>query len=527
MKNQNYSNQDDFSSNFSGWGNFTDPQEEIQPTGRKKTKKNWLKIIGKIFLWLILLFLLVGLAYGAFFVYKIDNLGRKIIINNSNDKQSFLEIAKSLVTKNPIKLRGYENGQINILLLGIAGKGKPGQNLTDTLMLASVNTKTNQIALLSIPRDLFINAPGYVYQGKINSLYQYGLSNSKNDQVNAIQSVADTVFNITSLKTDYYVVLNFKGFEKIIDSIGGINVMNENDIYDANYPGPNYSREIFELKKGFQQLDGATALKYARERHDDPQGDFGRAKRQQQIMQSAKNKIFSAGTLLNVFSLNQLFDALGENIITNIKPEEIGNFYELSKKLDTQNINNVVLDAWNKDSLLMVSHVFYKDIRAFVLMPRIGNYSEIQDLAKNIFDLNKIKRRREEIQTENSGIILIDRSGDFKIINRIKKVLTENLAYKNVTIAADSSKIISKKSIAYDLTNGAKPFTLDEIVTKLPAAAAYEIPADIKKIAADRQVDIVVTVGKDLIDRYNMEEDTIQDLNNARDSEEDLQLNKQ
>jgi len=211
-----------------------------------------------------------------------------------------------------------------------------------------------------------------------------------------MEPIKKVIENITSLDINYWVVMNFDGFQKAVDAIGGINITNEYDIFDPRYPGPNYSYETFELKKGFHHLDGATALKYARMRHNDPKSDFGRAKRQQQVMQAIKNKIFSTGTLLNPVAINQLLNTLGENVKTNIASSEFADFVALIKNLDTNNINNVVLDAWKKDSLLRGSQI--TGISA--LIPRVSNWSEIQELAQNIFDTNKIKRKREEIDNK-------------------------------------------------------------------------------------------------------------------------------
>lgn len=468
------------------------------------------------FLYSLLIIFLAGITYGSFVSYKIYSVSKKINIETTDQQPSFLETAKSLVTRDEINLKST-NDRINILLLGIAGKGKAGTNLTDTIMVASVNLKTNQVALISIPRDLYVTVPEIKIQTKINSVYQIGLR-TENEELQGANTIIATVKNILNQEINYFIVLNYNGFEKIIDSLGGINIMNERDIYDASYPGPNYSYETFELSKGFHKLDGAIALKYVRERHNDPEGDFGRAKRQQQVMQSTKNKIFSPETMFNVFKLNDLLNTLGENIITDISSDEIKSFYNLTKKLDTQNINNVVIDAWNKESLLKVSHVFYGATRAFVLVPRVGNWSEIQELAANIFDLNKIKRRKLEIQNENASIGILNRSGDNQVVEKIQKLLNENFAYKNVSILKETATASLEKTLVYDATNGSRPFTLDEIATKLPAQVSYDkfsLP-----LTSTEKPDLIIVIGKDLVSKYNIEEDTLEDLNNERDGQD-------
>lgn len=505
------------------------------PYINKIPKPTFLK---KTVFWFSLFLIIAGSVYGSFLTYKIYSVGKKINIENTSPP-SFLQTAKSLTQASSVDLKGYTDGRINILLLGIGGKGHPGQNLTDTIMLVSLNTKTNQAALYSIPRDMHVkipvrrlasirpgrSGPAEEFAAKINTIYQMGLGSAKDDSASGADLIMRTVEELTAQKINYYAILNFGGFEKIIDILGGINIVNERDINDPGYPGPNYSYAPFKLEKGFHHLDGAIALKYARERHNDPEGDFGRAKRQQQVLQAAKNKIFSAGTFLNPVAINSLFDALEDNIITNVTPAEIVSFLELAQKMDTQNINNVVLDAWNKDSLLKIVRINAGDSQFSALVPRVGNLSEIQELAQNVFDLNILKRRRAEIEKEDANITLINASGNYKVLSALKKLLSVNLDYKNVAVVG-ADKLLAEKTIVYDLGNGAKPFTLDELATKLPASVSYDISSEIQKLAGNQKTDMVLVIGKDLVERYNMEEGTLEELNKDRDSQDDLEFNK-
>lgn len=476
------------------------------------------KFVFRLILAFFCLILAAAIAYTAFFISKIDSFSGKVSFSQSHS-DSFLDILKSFSANHNISLRADPDGRVNILLLGMAGQGKAGTNLTDTIMVASANLKTNKVALLSIPRD-FYASDNKGWEGKINTLYQNGLSRGqKNDE--AAENVEKTVEDITGLDINYYIILNFDGFTKIIDSIGGINITNDRDIYDARYPGPNYSYETFELKKGFYaNMDGTTALKYARERHDDPEGDFGRAKRQQQIMQATKNKVFSAQTFLNVIAINNLFDALGDNIKTNIPQDSFDDFLELTKRIDTNNINNVVLDAWDKGSLLQVSHIMYGDLRAFVLIPRVGmgNYSEIHELASNLFDLNNIKRRQDEITREGAAIVIINKSGDSALPGKIKKLLSENFEYKNVVLLSDQTRNQEDKTLIFDMSQKSKPFTLDELATKLPGQIDSNLPFAYQKAIQNISPDIVIALGKDLSDKYNMEEDSIEDYKKAEEN---------
>jgi LCP family protein required for cell wall assembly len=502
------------SPNFIGGNTFTHSQPEKSGIGYPPPlpeKKQKHKVLKKLFI----IFSLAIFFYFSFFTWKIHSFSRTISISNETPASLISDtgtILSSVVSLNRKVLKGEEDGRINILLLGAAGKGNPGQNLTDTIMIASIDTKNKKVGLFSLPRDFYAKISGTNYFTKINSIYQYGISSEQE-----IEPINNTIEEITGLPIHYFIVLDFNGFKKIIDDIGGINVEVKRDIYDASYPGPNYSYQTFEIKKGLHNMDGETALKYVRERHYDPEGDFGRAKRQQEVMQSAKNKIFSAKTFLDVFALNKLFDDLGNNIKTNLSLEEIGSLLNMSKQLDTQNIANAVADAWKPDSILKVSHIETEKGRAFVLIPRVGNYSEIQDLAKNIFDLDSLKRRRAEIEKEEATVMLTIQNGGSATAYKIKNLLENKLKIKNVKIRLTQENKIRQESSVIDQTNGQKLFTLDEIVKKLPAkllSTKNNITSD------DAKSDFVVFLGKDLDKIYSLEEDSIENLNKTPDSQD-------
>lgn len=482
-----------------------------EPAGRK---------ILKIILWSLAILLLATLIYGAFFFFQINRLGKKFDTSH-NSSLSILSTLSQVAKEDFPALQGEKEGRINVLLLGIAGEKKPGRNLTDTIILMSVDTKNKKVALLSLPRDLLVKVPGGGNMSKINSVYQIGLSENSEFSEPGIDLIKKTVSEITNLPIHYYVVLNFDGFERIVDAIGGVNIINERDILDTRYPGPNYSYETFELKKGFHHLDGKTALKYVRLRHGDPEGDFGRAKRQQQVMQAIKNRIFSASTWLNVFALNDLFRALGENIKTDIPPNDFGAILNLAQKLDTQNVNTFVVDAWKPNSLLRATHVDFGGIRAFVLIPRSGNWSEIREVSEDIFELKKIQRKREEIAKESPLIYLVNSSGDALAGTKVEKILAESFGHKNIRLLSSSGNIL-EGSLVFDLAENPKPFTLDEMINNLKIALSEDNTLAEKFLVREKLLpDFLILIGKDLENVYNMNDVSFDEWQKAQDKEEE------
>lgn len=311
---------------------------------------------GRLWLWLGIGGIILGLAFlvSVTVAYKFYSTSKRIIRNGENS--SFLESMKSLASKDHKILRGENEGRINILLVGLAGKNYPGANLTDSIIVASINPKTFQTALLSIPRDFYVQIPGTKSFTKINALYARSEDTDESGKT-GIDDLKETVSNITGLPINYYIALDFDGFRQIIGELGGVNIQVPKTIHDERYPGPNYSYQTFEIGPGLQELDGETALKYARTRHDED-GDFGRAFRQQQILEAARSKAYSLGTILNIPKLNEILDTLGEHLRTDIQLDELYSFLELLNKIDTHTTINKVLDAGKPDSVMAVSHVY-------------------------------------------------------------------------------------------------------------------------------------------------------------------------
>ncbi len=421
---------------------------------------------------------------------RVLRTAEKIHVDNASSSGAFGNLASVLPGGKREPLKGEENGRVNILLLGRAGKNYPGQNLTDTIMLASIDTREHRAAFLSIPRDLFVPIPGSGLYTKLNSVYQYGLN-----QGDGADSVIGAVEELTGQDIPYYAALDFDGFEKVIDDIGGIRVESARDILDTRYPGKNYSYETFELSAGWHTLDGATALKYARERHDDPEGDFGRAKRQQQIIKAFQEKALSIRTYLDVFTANRLLDTLGDSVRTNLTMSQIGSLIEIGKTTDLRNASTAVVDAWKKESLLRVSHMDMNGIRAFILVPRTGNWNEIRDLASNIFDKQELDRKRGGMEQEKASILILSRPEEASVASRFAAALNDAVPAEDIRVSTENTIRMSPKSAVFDRTNLGKPFTLDSLL----GTFSLERTADMPTLpAGTKDADFVIVIGNDV-----------------------------
>jgi LCP family protein required for cell wall assembly len=449
-----------------------------------------------VFLGGTLFLLCLAVSFLAFLFFRGISLGTKMQFENTTSASLFTQIKNlghSFLTEDRL-LRGEENGRMNILLLGRAGEHYPGKNLTDTVMVMSIDTKEKRVALLSLPRDLYVPIGKTGLFTKLNSLYQYGLSSNE-----GIEPLKETVEYITGEPIHYFLTLDFDGFEKIVDTLGGISVDVVRDFYDPRYPGKNYSYETFEIKKGWQTLDGATALKYVRERHNDPEGDFGRAKRQQQVIQAIKSKAFSLGTLFNIVTVDRLLDTLGESVKTDMSVEDMARFLELSRTLDTRNVTTVVIDAWKKESLLRVSHVQVGSVAAFILVPRVGNFSEIQDVSHAIFHREEEEKRKQAIASEEASLTLLVTPNDTSTAQKIATFAKEEMGFTHVTLLSSLEKRPEKSMMAGEVTSR-KPFSLDELLKR------FSLTKDAALLSKNTNSDYTVIIGEDLIDAFSSQE---------------------
>ncbi len=388
-------------------------------------------------------------------------------------------------TDDIFSLRGAQRGIITILLLGADTRKDGRSQRTDTIMLAQIHTVRGKIALLSLPRDLYVRYrtnDGVLRQSKINALYDAGLR----DAVGATYIVR-TVEHITGAEIDYVLAADFDAFISVVDALGGINVTVERPIHDTRYPTPDYGYETFTLPAGLHHMDGATALKYVRSRHGDPEGDFGRAKRQQAVLRAIKNKAFSLGTLTNARTLGALLDALGAHVKTTLSIREMLLLAQLLQRSDTQNIITHVVDAWRTDSLLRAVHIG----NAFALIPRSGrdNYTEIRALTAMLFDLPSRQRVHEAVRREQPRISIYHTRGQQDTATRVRTIIQEALGVPESAISL--RRVSQQPSVHAQITvydDSRFPFSI--------TALRRALGAEHTVTSTPRDTDIIVHLGE-------------------------------
>nr|WP_017554141.1 LCP family protein [Heyndrickxia coagulans] len=193
-----------------------------------------------------------------------------------------------------------QNGQpISILLLGVDERAND-TGRSDAIIVMTINPKKGTTQLVSIPRDTRALIAGRGTYDKINAAYAYGGTSM------ALQTVED----FTGIQMDYYVKINMQALKKLVNAVGGITVNNTIDWHDEGYYKKGY-----HYKKGEIHLNGAQALGYVRMRHLDPEGDFGRNKRQRKVIEALIQK---ATSISSVAKYSSILDTLGDNVKTNM-----------------------------------------------------------------------------------------------------------------------------------------------------------------------------------------------------------------
>ena len=225
---------------------------------------------------------------------------------------------------------------VNILIAGIGWKWHDGSDLTDSIMLASLDWERKEVTLLSIPRDLYVSYPEKLWAWRINALYDLW----KRRNV-GIQYLAAKVSEITGQTIDHYLVIDFAGFKKVIDLLWGISIDVPEDLTDREYPDNNWGYEIFSVKQWPQIFNGETALKYARSRHST--SDFDRSERQQLIVKSIKEKASDLGIISDIDKLGEIYSALISNIDTDLSLAKLGEIAFTFSDINSENIGIVTL----------------------------------------------------------------------------------------------------------------------------------------------------------------------------------------
>jgi len=319
--------------------------------------------------------LIIGGIIFLFFLFYGLNDSKKYSFSYNND----------LNTSSKENFQKAENSPINILFLGIVGEGSRGAFLTDTIFVTSILPSKKQISMISMPRDLWVKIPNGSTGVKINSLYELENKGKKFSEATSYGLIKEKVENITGLPMDYIVILDLKGFEKLIDALGGIDIWLEKDIIDPSLVNPHNPSEIFHLSAGWRHLDGALIIKFIRTRYA-PNGDFYRIEHQQQIIAALKDKLTKLADVWNLISWLKIWQSLNGHVITNLDFNIIWQIFPIVRNISSSEIKYLSITNKPPDELLITSSIYndWAKKNIYILIPKKGfeNYEEINNYIK-------------------------------------------------------------------------------------------------------------------------------------------------
>lgn len=324
------------------------------------------KIITSIIL--IIVLAIIGLTLWAVF------WGNDIIAKITGGQGNVLDLI-SLMNETYEPLKTDSNGRTNILAFGTSGYDMSGNTddgthdgaqLTDSIMMISLNQETGDIVMLSLPRDLKV--PGGCFAGKINEVYFCNNENGNNEAAGAA-ALMNEVGNVLGVDFQYYAHLNWGSLVSIVDTLGGITVVLDEDIADYGWTDAVYEAGVEYT------INGEEALGLARARHGTLGGDFTRGTSQQKILIGIKNRIFEKN--LSIADMLSLASTLGDNLRTNFSIQDLKTFAHLTFEFDFDTIRQITLIDYINNVYYMTTATI-NDISYVIPVAGEGNYGEIQ-----------------------------------------------------------------------------------------------------------------------------------------------------
>jgi LCP family protein required for cell wall assembly len=350
--------------------------------------------------------------------------------------------------------------RLNVLLLGIDSRGDASatQN-TDTMIVLSLDPVNKTAAMLSIPRDVFVDRPG-VFQGKINAAYAVG----------GYDLARKLVEDLLGIRLNAYALVDFDAFTQIVDSVGGVVIDVKRPVRDESYPTPDYGVERIDITAGPQLMDGSTALRFARSRHDT--NDYSRAQRQQLVLSALRTRM-SEGDFIR--GLPGLVDRVGSAVQTNFDPANILPLAQFGTGIDGDAIRSEVLypcgGAYPHCELQASSGDF-----GFVLIP---DRAKIRDFAAALFYDPQVKSEGASIEVRSAGAR-----------NGLAQTIADRLTERSFTVATVSNGATGRSAVL--VKNGAKRYTATALAQQLGG-----LPVDTLPTNETTAADIVVRVGTD------------------------------
>ena len=284
---------------------------------KRKPKKSsvWKKILIIVFSLVLILVIAGGIVFAKLY-YDVSKSADATYVKVERTKTSAgREAEVDLSKKEPF----------SVLMLGVdtGALGRTYKGRSDSMMVATVNPNDQKTTLVSLERDTYATIVGHGTEDKINHAYAFGGAGMS----------MDTVSNLLDIPIDHYIVINMEGIQQLVDAVGGVDVNNTLK-FDYEQDGKTYTYDIGKI-----HLEGMKALGYLRMRYDDPEGDYGRQRRQREVVTAIAKKVLS---LDGVTQYKALLDAMEDNVLTDLTFDQMKqialDYRDAFKTIDTQQL---------------------------------------------------------------------------------------------------------------------------------------------------------------------------------------------
>lgn len=428
-----------------------DSRDKHKLPGPTVVKKGWWRrqtgriTLKKASIVLVVLLMLVGGFLTAKFIYNTH----KVFGGNI------------LGVLNSTKLKGEDVGRVNILLAGNSADdvGHDGGQLTDSIMLVSIDTRNNKAFLMSIPRDLYVKIPDNGH-AKINSAYVDGEQDDFSEAGHpkgGMGLLTKVVEDKLGVDINYYALVNYNALRQAVDAVGGVDfTVKSSDprgLYDPNIDYKTHG-PLVKLTNGPHHLSGQQALNLARARGDSYRSygfaasDFDRTDNQRKLIVALKNKVTTPGVIANPAKIASLTDAIGGNVKTDMKLSEVRRLFDLSKKISSNGITSVGLnDADGKN--LLDSYSAPGGQSALIPAAGVDDFSDIQNFLRR-------KTSSNPVVQEGANVVVLNATTSDGLATTKKKTLNA----KGLTITkVGDAKSNQATTTVIDISGGKKPAT--------------------------------------------------------------------
>ncbi len=424
--------------------------ENLNKRSKSKKPKKQRSKFRKITLRTLIVLGVILLGVGGFVGYKGLKTINKVFHGN------IISDLTAPFSSSPLK--GESDGRVNILLAGdsVDDPNHQGASLTDSIMILSLNTKTRQVFLLSIPRDLWVYVPGLSSYQKINAANTVLRFNQSGYPAGGMGELEQIITTQLGIPIDYYGLIDYTAFRDAVNAVGGVTI----DIQSPNPYGLYDPYTNLKLPNGWVTLNGQEALNLARARGDGPgaygfpESDFDRTAHQRQLFTAVAEKALTLGFLSNPAKISNLFNAFGNNLQTDLTLQNVIRLIQYVKNINLSSVQSYAFaygSTNNHPTSLLQGYVDPASGQdALISTDGIGVYTSLTNYYKQLTSTNPLV-------VESAPITILNASSQVGLAQKEETVL-KNQGY-NVIKIADASTTYPN-SVIVDQSGGQEPLTL-------------------------------------------------------------------